>query len=759
MAKTPRDAIDEKMAEDGLDFFASTSLADFLADAGHGHGRADLLDIVNQLVNADVLWYLPAISSALGDLAEDSGEFAALVSDIAGRTRHDLTQGPFVDFLESVGSDRPDLAVRLARRLIKTGSARHAALLVGGAMRLAPTPCNDIAASLMRSKNAKEIEAGIECLRTAWRKDGIADAASGIRALAPVISRSDGAAAGEAMDALVDLYPAAGEEKVGRMIEDLARKNASSRSRLAQRIQLSSSPFDDVTAIRLLAVCAVGEPDPPTLDNVHRALARLSKKRPDAAIKAIVELLDAENVSDSMGHALQEIGRTNPGPLTTAILARFGADLTPAADIRLGSIATDIARHADPDEILGALFAALDSGGAAVARPALRMIKAMATLNCDATHDDELASRMLCRIVRHAQASGINVEHVLKKERSVHLKCAAVIRHIMHPPADVDRTRVMENLELFPALKRAFGSGWFSRKAKKGQAPHPLIACFSALSPERIESLRAVPPAETPRERFNRELWLRHESEPLDTLAFLDMALALLEGAETGTGKYARHMKNPDQFTDTVAEIALVVPFVAKQCRVELEPSVGKKQLDAAVELGPQRVLVEVLSPRMWEPLELLEGFRGIPMDRVPDKIFDKVEGQLLDSGARGDPIVIAIDTSRSETTLDSVVDYVLGPMTYTACLDTGAGRAAGGSAARDAEKCMHKRDARTDLISAVVCFGPTMSADPSAAVKGVIIENPYARVPLDPATRDALARILQCSLLDNGGQGGGGTR
>lgn len=391
------------------------------------------------------------------------------------------------------------------------------------------------------------------------------------------------------------------------------------------------------------------------------------------------------------------------------------------------------------------------------------MINAMATLNRNTTHDAGLASRTLCRLVRRAQANGINVEQALKKKHDIYLKCSVVIHHIMHPPADMDKKRVMENLELFPALQRAFGPEWFRREAEKDQASHPLAACLSALSTERIESLRAAPPppAETPRERLNRELRLRHESEPLGTLVFLDRALELLESAETGTGKYARHMKNPDQFTDTVAEIAPVVSFVARQHRVELKPSAGKKQLDAVVELGPQRVLVEVLSPRMWGPLELLEGSRGIPMDRVPVKIFDKVVEQLSASVSRDDPIIIAVDTSRSEATLDSVKDYVLGPLTYTASLDTGAGRAAGDSVARDAEKCMHNLDARTDLISAIVCFAPTMSVDPSAAVKGVIIENPHARVPLAPATRDALARILQCSPPGNGGQGegGGGTQ
>ena len=176
--KSPRDAIDEKIDRDGPDSFDSISLTDFLAEAGRRPSKSELLDIVNQLASANVFWYLPAISSALRDLVEDSGEFAGLVAAIGDKTKRDLVQGPLVDFLEETGSGRPDLAVRLARRLIDLGSAYHAAFLIGGAMNKDPAACREIAGSLMRSTGDEEAAAGIKCLRIAWKKGGIADAAA-----------------------------------------------------------------------------------------------------------------------------------------------------------------------------------------------------------------------------------------------------------------------------------------------------------------------------------------------------------------------------------------------------------------------------------------------------------------------------------------------------------------------------------------------------------------------------------------------------
>lgn len=753
MPKGPLELVDEKMDADGPDAFRSVSLADFLAGSGPRPGRPDLLGIVSQLADANIFLYLSPISSALRDLADDSDEFAVLVGEIAARTCHDMVQAPFVDMLADMGTGRPELAVGLARRLIGLGHPYHAARLIGGAMRRSPAQCNDIADSLMHSKSDDEVAAGIRCKRIAWEKDGIADAAAEIRALAFVLSLPDGAAAGEAMDALVDLYPVAGE-KAGRMIEEMARKHDRCRNHLAKRTLLRSSPFDSATALRYLPMCAAGASDLQTTKSIYLAIAKMSKEDPDAAVRAIADVFDILHPSEGMGYALQEIGSARPGSLTTAILGRISADYTPVADIRLPSIVCDIAKHADPSPILDALFDALDSGGLA-ARPTLRMINAMVTHNHDVMHDAEVASRTLRRLVRHAKTSGIDTKRLLKGECDAYLKSAIIIRRLLDPPPEVDARRVTENMEMFPALKAAFGPSWLAKASGTGQPPHPLVGYLATLSLEKIESLRVQPPGETPGERCNRELRLNYASLPLEALSFLNRALALLDDAGMGRNKYIRHLKNPDQFMDTVSEIAIVAAFVANQHSVTLEPSVGKKQLDAAVDLGPQRLLVEVFNPRMWGPVDLLEGSRGIPMGRAAGKIFDKVTEQLSALGACDDPIIVAIDTNRSEIMQESVEDYVLGPLTYTVAFDTVAREGIGGSAGRDAGECMHNLDARTDMVSAVVCFAPTMSADLSAAARGVIIENPHARVPLSPETRGLLAGILQGAPSGDGGRGG----
>lgn len=763
-----RDLVDKKMAVDGMDAFESASLPDFLAESGRHLDRAGLAGVVRKLANADARRYLPAISSALAGLAEDSGEFAGLVGLVDGRTRGSPAREQFAGALASLAAAKPGLAAGLARRLIQLGAAYPAAFLAGGAWRDDPAGCAAIAVSLARSDSGEAAAAGIVAMRVALKMHGIADASAWIGALSRAASRHGGAVAAEAVDvdadALADIYPAASGE-AGPLIEGLIRGHAACRSRLAARIQFRS-PFGDDAARRYLAVCAGGDPDPLNPGGVHVATAELAKRDPGAAIRIVAGRVFEMHPDANLGYALQEIGRVNPGGLVEAVLAEAGACRSPYRDAALDNITMDIARHAaDPEAILDPLFGALDRGGEDAAYlPALRMIRAMVTRNRDTARDDVLAMKTLRRLVRHARTRGIDAERLAKKEHDADLKCAAIVDRLLHPLPAVDAGRTLQNLDAFPALKKAFGVEWVRAAATAGgRAPHPLVIALSILRPGKVGRPPAGPsgrepcpsdvPAPLDGPAPSPPLFVpRREEIALECLAFLDGTLALLEAAGPWVAGYAKKLKNPDQFPDAISEIAIVAAF-AGEYRVEPEPSVAEKRLDAAIEIGPQRVLVEVLGPHMWGPLDLLAGGRGVPRGRVAGKIFDKVKEQIPATGTCNDPVVVAVDSSRSEVEWCDIESYVLGPAVHTAEVDRETGKKVASASYRDSEKCMHRLDSRTDSISAIICFKPGMSAGPAAAARGVVIENPHAAVPLDPKARDAIAGILR------GAPPGGGCR
>lgn len=564
----------------------------------------------------------------------------------------------------------------------------------------------------------KDTSACIRSLRAAWMRRGIDDPAAEVDALSRALpcfdndGNSTDATADEAMDALVYLYPWARME-AGRMIKYMARRHARCRCRLAGILRLSSSPFGDATALRYLGVCAEDAPDHQTVDNIGKALARLSDESPCAAAKIVVDCTFDDRLSgEGVAYALDAIARACPKRLTAAILDKTAADPAQCPDLRLASVIRSAALHADSGVILETLFAALAAGGANH-HPALCMIKAMVAHNYDTVHDYGLASQTLGRLVSYAKERGTDTDSIINNDSNPCLQSAALINHLLSPPSKIDAEQARRNLELFPAMKRSFRLSWFKKAVREGRTPHPLIAWLSHHSNEDLKHLLAGPPGETVAERRTRELRLEHERGPAKDLAFIDRALTLLEDSRLTAATYVKHMRNPEQFRDTVSEIAFVVPFVAGGCKVELEPSMGQKRLDATVDLGPQRVPVEVLSPRMWRPLDLFGGPHKVCRDRLTRKILVKAAEQLPTPGTCGDPVVVAVDTSRSETTVG------------------------------DAEKCMRNQDPHTDSISAVVCFEPVMSCDPSSSARGTVIPNPHARVPLDAAALEALRRVL----------------
>lgn len=484
-------------------------------------------------------------------------------------------------------------------------------------------------------------------------------------------------------------------------------------------------------------------PDQQTVDSIGKALARLSDESPCAAAKIVVDCTFDDRLSGGgVAYALGAIARACPERLTAAILDKAAAAPAQCPDLHLASVIKRAALHADSRAILDTLFAALAAGGADH-RPALCMIKAMVAHNHDAAHDYELASQTLDRLVSYARARGTDTDSITNKDRDPCLQSAVLINHLLSPPPEVDAERALQNLKLFPSLKKSFGSPWLESALREDRTPHPLVSCLSHRLNEDLKHLLAGPPGEPAAERRIRESKLECGRGPAKALAFIDRALALFEDSGLVAATYVKHMRNPDQFWDTVSEIALVAPFVADGCKVELEPSMGRKRLDAAITLGQQRVLVEVLSVHMCRQLDLFGVSRKVSRRRLAGKILAKAAAQLPAPGTCGNPVVVAVDTSRSEAVPNDAEGYVLGPKVHEVTIDQRTGETIDYRVARDIKECMHRQDPCTDSISAVVCFEPAMSCDLTSTAKGRVISNPHARVPLDAAALEALRRVL----------------
>ena len=733
---TPLSTIKDMYEREGWDCFKSRSLADALEEAGHKVDRDGLLSLVRQIMDADAFMYMGALASGLRELARDDNEYARLVSDIASKVGGDLAQGPFTGALVRIGSSRPSTAVRIARRLVKSGDVDSASLLAGGAWLGAPKEAAAVTDELLSSPGDREIAAGIRCLRVCHGEHGILAAGSVLDRVENALERGGESTAGEAMEALLDMY----DEKSGRarlMVEDAAKRHTRCRARLAHCIRRGGT-FDDETSLRHLAVCARDWSNRATVVETHYALAKLAETRPTEVATIVEECIASGHYNtEYTGHVLQAIGKKRPGVMIKALLGVARHKRAWNLPFLLPEMIRDVSEHADRESVFKELFDSLGKDPAAD-NACLIMLNSMVTENHDVRHDDKLASYALERLRKRASAQGIDVGLVTRGKDDKNLMCSALIDAMQHRPASVDHCSVLDALESLPTIKRLFTRDWFEKMLKAGGGAHPLVRLLAQVPSKKTAEPAAPPAGETEKDRLNGEFRAWYESYPASRLGALDAQLAELEKSGQGAAGYVKHMKNPEQFLDTVSEIDFVAPFVAGHA-VTIEPKVGGKKLDALIEIGQQAVYVEVFRPRVWKPLELLEGMRGIPMDRAAGKIFEKLKKQLASAKGLGDAIIVAIDISGSEIRPDQIDDYVLGPLFFKFSLGPEHERMDGSTMGRDEECSMHRRDGETDIISAVVCFRPAETAGGGYGVVGTIRPNPHAKVTL---TRSALHEI-----------------
>lgn len=345
--------------------------------------------------------------------------------------------------------------------------------------------------------------------------------------------------------------------------------------------------------------------------------------------------------------------------------------------------------------------------------------------------------------------------------------------------AAADTELALLNLERLPVLRKVFGPEWVRDAAEaaaaENRAQHPLVARLSDIPPGTFEWYRAALPGgrrsgdpSLPCGPLGPEVTVPPTLRPPpplecgpgslashEHLVYLDRALALLGAAGQRIDGYVKKMRNPDQFWDTVSEISIVAPF-AGHCEVEIDPRAGSGRLDAAIELVPQRVLIEVLAPRTWAGLQPGKA-RKVTTNRLAAKILDKTKAQIPAPDPRGDPIVVAVDTGGSEIGWWSPESLLLGPPVHRVTIDRGTGGETSSHASRDCEKSLHCLDARTDSISAIATFRRVEYAGPAVAVRGKIAYNPHAAVPLASEARGAIERILRVVPPCGCGYGGGG--
>jgi len=177
-----------------------------------------------------------------------------------------------------------------------------------------------------------------------------------------------------------------------------------------------------------------------------------------------------------------------------------------------------------------------------------------------------------------------------------------------------------------------------------------------------------------------------------------------------------------------------------------VEPPVGAKKLDLEGKLKGKPVLFEVIKPNLFRKLRYSAGAIGIP-NRARKVVYDEFKNHLAQVAERIDkPVVIAIDTGRSEIDYDFVADYVYGTQQFTWWTDKKTGKvvAEGWTRAKDSIHDQAKSSSENlDVISAIVCYKTVLGDDGKFHLQGVIFLNPTAQNPLTDSQVSKMEKTL----------------
>ena len=403
------DRIKALAGEKDLRYFSENGLGDLLKAAGIGSDAADVGDAVRLLVECDVYAYVGAVSSGLRETAADDDEFAALVSSIAGKVRHDLAQGPVVRSLIEIGKADPRTGVALAARLVRLGDADYAAYLAGGARAGAARECDDLAGSLLSSDDPLHIAGGLRLLRVAHIEHGEPGAGTILDAVRAALRRASGdeRVDCDALELLLDAYGTC-PEKTGPMIEDLALRRPVCRPILTSRVA-NRPPFGSDMGLRCLDICASGLDGRSADANVHyvcHALEGLASEQPEGVTRLILGMVRSRAYVDKHGGpVLEELGRARASAVSRAMLEMLRGPHGPELGRHLPSMMRRLGRHADMQEAAGPFLDALDAEPAAK-RHCLAALRALAVGNHLERRDGGSAAAILGRLRAHAAATG-----------------------------------------------------------------------------------------------------------------------------------------------------------------------------------------------------------------------------------------------------------------------------------------------------------------------------------------------------------------
>ena len=739
--------ISKEIENEKWDYWKTKKLTDYLHEHRYELDKQDLYELVNALIKEDIFGFLYAISNALPDLASDDVNFIEMLEAVIEKIKTDMAQGPFIDSLISLGKSNPELALKLADKLLVTKNPEYSSFLIGGAFQGHPEESKSMIMTLISSKNPRHQVTAVRALRVIYKETKM-DEKDKVFAFIQEAAKSDSIEVKlEAFEAFLDFYEH-DEARSKKSIEELARIFTECKFSLAHRIWIKS-PFDAETSLHFLETCSEVQNI-----NVKRhvlfALVHFVEKYPEKVLEIISKYVirDGFDFGD-MAYVLEELGKVKSEKAIKIILKWLTTKKDPRLTFHIPIILKELLSKTDKKLILEPIISLIESDSNFLDK-GLDILLEVISETYDKGQDDEFIPKCYDYLCGLAKQRGINIISITQGESNKILQCADLIHVIKYYSKPLDYDTIFRNVNEFVNIRDLFGFSWFEENKKVGNKTHPLLKMLEQKLPEKQkfkELADSINEAQSDRAKFNNVFRLKNLMSTALFLNKLDTNIKLLKDSGFGLTRYANNLKNEQQFDPTLSEIDFICPFLGKY-KVELEPKINGKRLDAKIEIDAQTLYVEIISPNTFKPLEKLSGARTIP-NRIKGKIYDEFKEQLNNIGPTGQPVIVAVDLGRSEVDYEFVEDYLFGTLKFTYYIDTKTHETVGTNVHRDEKESMHSLESEMDLISAVICYKTRLYDDLSYRTEGKIFENPHAKVPLSRSVRKTIEDIIFSRFIE----------
>lgn len=725
------------------EYWKDRSVTEFIRSFGITINKEFTNKILHDLIDRDIFGFLYAISKLLEETASNDNDFVDIIQKAGNKIRNDLAQGPFVNALISIGEKDLNLGLGLVVKLLEKDktSSEYGALILGGVGKKNPIDTMQKIKEFSRTDDPNKILCSVKALRVMLRDSLMNYQEKAFEILEKALQNSDLAVKGECLEAFLDFYENE-PDTCKKHLFNLVKEHSNFRYSIAHRFWIKPIS-DSKTRLELLKICSEDD-NASVRQRTLYALTKLVSDYPEEIMNIVMSLVIKNGYHyGDVDYLLEELGKVNFDKAMNVVRTWLEKKVPYVLSLSIPTIVKALLSKNKKDIVLPYLeaWSKIDEKHLEYS---LNILLQIISGDYEKKPDGEFIENAHSFLVTIAQTKHIDLQSIYKTEPNKVMQCAEIIHKIKYYSNMLNYQIIQENLKQFPHISNLLSSNWLKQMQTENNKTHPLLKVLSRELPEMSkvnETVESLLKAKDERDKFNQ--WFKLHSLLGDLLFLNNIETKIKKLLDKGfnVNNYAKNLKNEQQVDATLSEIEFITPFV-DNFTVQLEPKIDTKQLDAKIEIEGQILYVEIISPRMFKPLELLEGVRGIP-NRVKGKIYDEFKNQLIGLASLNQPIVVAVDVGKSEVNYEFVEDYLFGTLTFTMEFDKKTGTVVNSYSKRKEEESMHNQKPEMDLISAVICYKTRLYDNFTYRMEGKIINNPHAKVPLSRAVAKRIEEVL----------------